>query len=156
MDVQNGKRFKNGSPMTVELVSVNSGDYPVVVNELKKQWEKLGATVNVRLANPSDFQQTVLLPRSCDALVYELELGADPDIFAYWHISQADPRGLNLSNYKSSIASEALSSAQLRLESSVRDPKYELFTDTWINDSPAIALYQPEIHYVQQWRYKRS
>ncbi len=142
------KRLKDGAPLTIELVSVQSGDYPVIVKELKSQWERLGATVNVRLVSPNDIQQTVLLPRSYDALVYELELGADSDVFAYWHLSQADPRGLNLSNYKSAIASETLSSAQLRLDTATRRPKYELFTDTWVADSPAIALYQPQLHYV--------
>lgn len=142
------KRVKDNMPLTIDLVSVESGDYPVIMDELKKQWERLGATVNTRLVSPNDVQQTVLLPRSYDAFVYELELGADPDIFAYWHMSQADPRGLNLSNYKSTIASEALSSAQLRSEREVRQPKYSLFTDAWLSDSPAIALYQPQLHYV--------
>ncbi len=145
----NGKtRIKDGVPLSIDLVSVKSGDYPFIVGELKNQWEKLGAKVTVRLVSPSDVQQTVLLPRNYDAFVYELELGADPDVFAYWHVSQADPRGLNLSNYKSPVASEALSSAQLRLETSVRQAKYQLFVDTWMNDVPAIALYQPQLHYV--------
>lgn len=146
LDGQN--RVKDGVTLEIDLVSVQSGDYPVITDELKQQWERLGAKVNTRLVNPNDVQQTVLLPRSYDAFVYELELGADPDVFAYWHQSQADPRGLNLSNYKSAIASETLSSAQLRLEMSARLPKYELFTDAWVADSPAIALYQPQIHYV--------
>ena len=145
--LQGQKRVKDGTSLSIDLVSVQSGDYPVIVNELKQQWERLGAEVNVRLVDPNDIQQTVIVPRSYDALVYELELGADADIFAYWHLSQADPRGLNLSNYKSTIASEALSSAQLRLENSARVPKYEIFTDTWVADSPAIALYQPQLHY---------
>lgn len=144
----NNVRAKDGAPLDIDLVSVKSGDYPAVTDELKKQWTKLGAKVNVRLIEPSDVQQTVLLPRNYDALVYELELGADPDVFAYWHVSQADPRGLNLSNYKSSIASEALSSAQLRLDRAGRLPKYQVFDDAWLKDSPAIALYQPQMHYV--------
>ncbi len=146
--LQGDTRYKDGQPMTIELVGVDSGDYPVIIDELKQQWQRLGAKVNTRLVNPNDVQQTVLLPRSYDAFVYELELGVDPDVFAYWHLSQADPRGLNLSNYKSAIASEALSSAQVRLENAIRLPKYELFTDTWINDAPAIALYQPQLRYI--------
>lgn len=146
--LQGNKRVKDGQTMTIELVGVNSGDYPVIVDELKQQWQRLGAIVNTRLVDPNDVQQTVLLPRSYDAFVYELELGADPDVFAYWHVSQADPRGLNLSNYKSAVASEALASAQVRLEESIRTPKYELFTDTWISDAPAIALYQPQLRYI--------
>ena len=146
--LRDGKRSKDGQQMKINLVSIPTGDYPKITAELKKQWEAVGATVNVRLVAAEDFQQTVLLPRDYDALVYELELGADPDVFAYWHTSQADPRGLNLSNYKSDVASDALSSAQLRLEPTLRQPKYQLFVDTWIEDAPAIALYQPQLHYV--------
>ncbi|MGB3009283.1 MAG: peptide ABC transporter substrate-binding protein [Candidatus Saccharimonadales bacterium] len=143
-----GKRSKDGKPLTINLVSIKTGDYPVITEQLKKQWEAVGATVVMTLFNPDAFQQTVIVPRNYDVLVYELELGADPDVFAYWHTSQADPRGLNLSNYKSSIASDALASAQLRLELSARLPKYELFANTWLEDTPAIALYQPQLHYV--------
>ncbi len=145
--LQGDKRSKDGSPLLINLLSVKSGDYPVITDQLKKQWEQLGAIVVVRLMDADQFQQTVLLPRNYDALVYELELGADPDVFAYWHASQADPRGLNLANYKSDVASEALSSAQLRLEMNVRQPKYDIFADTWLADVPAIALYQPQLHY---------
>lgn len=146
--LQGQKRFKDGKPMTLSLLSADSGDYPKVVKELKKQWEAIGATVETKLVKPNDFQQSILLPRQYDALVYELELGADPDVYAYWHSSQADPRGLNLSNYTSTIASDALASAQLRLEPAVRVPKYEVFVNTWLDDAPAIALYQPQLHYV--------
>lgn len=147
--VMNGAvRKKDGQPLTINLVTVDTGDYPVVVSEIKKQWEKLGATVQLRVVKPDDFQQTILLPRQYDALVYELELGSDPDVYAYWHSSQADPRGLNLSDYKSSVASDALSNAQLRLDMAVRLPKYDVFANSWLDDSPAIALYQPQLHYV--------
>lgn len=146
--LKDGKRFKDGRPLVVNLASVNSGDYPLITQELKKQWGKLGAEVIVKLVDPGEFQQSVVIPRAYDALVYELELGADPDVYAYWHSSQADPRGLNLSNYKSTIANEALSSAQLKLEMDARLAKYDLFANTWRNDAPAVALYQPRLHYV--------
>lgn len=146
--LQGQTRVKDGAALTINLVTIKSGDYPVVAEELKTQWQQLGANVNLKLVTPADVQQTVVLPRAYDAFVYELELGADPDVYAYWHSSQADPRGLNLSNYKSSIASEALSSAQLRLDMAGRIPKYELFVTTWLGDAPAVALYQPQLHYV--------
>ncbi len=142
------KRMKNGKPLSINLVSIQAGDYPVITKALKEQWESLGVSVVMTLRNPDAFQQTVMVPRSYDVLVYELELGADPDVYAYWHASQADPRGLNLSNYKSSLASDALASAQLRLESSARLPKYDIFVDAWLEDVPAIALYQPQLHLV--------
>jgi len=35
------KRVKDGVPLEIDLVSVQSGDYPVIVDELKQQWGRL-------------------------------------------------------------------------------------------------------------------
>lgn len=145
---QNNQRMKDDVPLTLRLATVESGDYPAVAKMLKKQWEDIGVAVDLRLVDAQTFQQTVLVPRDYDVLLYEFELGADPDVSAYWHQSQADPRGLNLADYKSAIASEALDGAQLRLETDIRNQKYRTFVETWLADVPAVALYQPQLHYV--------
>jgi len=143
-----GERVKNGTPLTVRLVGIDAGDYPVIVEQLDKQWSAVGVDVQTQLSDPDIAQQNVIVPRAYDVLVYELEIGSDPDVFAFWHKSQAGPRGLNLSNYKSDIASETLETAQERFEPKLRKLKYEAFTDVWVKDIPAIALYQPEIGYI--------
>lgn len=146
--LQNGKRFKDGAPLILKLVGAKTGDYPKIVTELEKQWSELGVDVQVQMVEADKVQQTVIVPRDYDVLVYELELGADPDVYAFWHRSQAGPRGLNLSNYRSSLASDALEGAQVRSEKDIRMPKYVTFTNIWLEDIPAIALYQPLIQYV--------
>ena len=115
---------------------------------LKKQWEAIGITVVPQLVDSSEVQQSVIIPRNYDVLVYELAIGGDPDVTAYWHSAQADPRGLNLSNYRSAAASEALSGAQARYDSGLRIPKYETFVDSWLADVPAVALYLPQLHFI--------
>ena len=145
---RDGIRKKNGQSMTIRLVSIEAGDYPRVVQQLSTQWQKLGIKVETQLVDPATVQQNVIVPRAYDVLVYELEIGSDPDVYAFWHKSQAGPRGLNLSNYQSDMASEALESAQARFEPEIRFPKYETFASTWVDDAPAIALYQPSIGYV--------
>lgn len=143
-----GIRTKGGQPMTIRLVSIGAGDYPKIVEQLSDQWQKLGIKVETQLADPATAQQNVIVPRAYDVLVYELEIGSDPDVYAFWHKSQAGPRGLNLSNYQSDIASEALESAQSRFEPEIRQPKYEAFANQWVADIPAVALYQPNVGYV--------
>ena len=92
--------------------------------------------------------QDYLQPRNFDVLLYELTIGADPDIYAYWHSSQATMRGLNFSNYSNDIADDALSSARLREELDLRNAKYVSFAQQWLEDAPAIGLYQPVFQYV--------
>lgn len=144
----NGIRAKDGLPLRLSVVAPRSGDFPKVLEKLVSNWRAIGVDIETQLVTTDNIQQNVLLPRAYDVFVYELAIGADPDVFAYWHSSQADPRGLNLANYRSTKADEALASAQSRLEADLRQRKYETFVDQWLVDTPAIALYQPVLPYV--------
>lgn len=146
--LRDGKRYKEATPLSLIVVAPQTGDYPKVMEVVAKQWRELGIEVETQLVPAENLYQNVLLPRMYDVLIYELALGADPDVYPYWHSSQADPRLRNLSNYRSTIADEALASAQTRSETSLRNIKYETFVDTWLRDVPAIALYKPTLHYI--------
>lgn len=143
-----GIRQKAGVPLTLNVVAPKSGDYQTVVDEIAQQWRLLGVDVKIDLASPGTIQQNVLVPRSYDVLVYELAIGADPDVFAYWHSSQMNAFGFNLANYSSPVSDDALSSARGRLDPTLRQAKYVAFTQQWLKDIPAIALYQPRLHYI--------
>jgi peptide/nickel transport system substrate-binding protein len=142
-----GIRTKKGQQLRLSIVSIKSGDYPLVVDTITKQWEKLGIKVEAELVESDDVQQSVLRPRAFDVLIYELSLGADPDVYAYWHSSQASQNGLNFANYSSPIADNALESARSRLEPRLRNEKYLTFVQQWLKDAPAVPLYQPSLHY---------
>ena len=141
-------REKNGQKLELSMLAPRSGDFPAVAESIAKQWRMVGVDVKVQVVDTGTFEQNILTPRAYDVLIYELSLGADPDVFAYWHSSQASVRGFNLSNYKSVIADDALLSARSRSEADLRRVKYQGFVQQWINDAPAVALYQPRLHYV--------
>lgn len=144
----NGVRTKDGVPLQISMVAPRSGDYETIVNQLREQWKAIGVDVKVDLVSPGTIQQNVLVPRAYDVLVYELAIGSDPDVFAYWHSSQIGLFGFNLANYSSGISDDALSSARGRLNDTLRMAKYQAFTTQWLKDVPAIALYQPRLHYI--------
>ena len=85
--------------------------------------------------------------RSYDILVYEIELGADPDLLPYYHSSQATSAGLNLSNYKNAMVDDLLLGARDTMDSELRTKKYEAFLQYWVRDVPAIGLYRPSLTY---------
>lgn len=143
-----GTREKEGVALGLSVVSVESGDYPLVLEELARQWRELGIQVESDLVASEDVQQTVLRPRAYDVLLFELALGSDPDVYAYWHSSQASQNGLNFANYDSPIADDALESARTRHERNLRDEKYKTFVERWVSDAPAIPLYRAALHYV--------
>ena len=146
--LKNGVREKDGQPLQLSIVAPRSGDFPEVLEGIASQWRKVGVDVKTQVVPTNTFEQNILTSRAYDVLLYELALGADPDVFAYWHSSQASVRGFNLSNYQSAITDDALLSARGRSESNLRAAKYRGFFEQWLEDAPAVALYRPHMRYV--------
>lgn len=141
-----GQLVKKRQALNLRVVSNKENNYKPMLDELVRQWKLLGVGVEIIEADSrtgdQSFAKTVLQPRDYDVLVNELALGADPDVFAYWHSSQANSLGLNFSNYKSPIADDILLSARFRTENSLRGEKYKDFAHQWLKDAPAIGVYQ--------------
>ncbi len=145
-------RKKAGVELKLNIVTTKDSDYERVLETLVSQWRSLGITANTRVVDPNDQTQRVvqdiLQPRNYDVLLYQLTIGADPDVYAYWHSSQASSRGANFSNYSNPISDDALISARSRLEPSLRNAKYLTFAKQWVSDVPAIGLYQSTTNFV--------
>ena len=143
-------RKKDGQALTLNIVTTKNPDFEAALDELSSQWRQLGVTITTNIVDPGDPSQNVaqdiLQSRRYDVLLYQLTIGGDPDVYAYWHSSQA-ANGLNFSNYKNAIADDALSSARSRVEPDLRNAKYATFIRQWLSDAPAIGLYQATAQY---------
>ena len=143
-------RKKDGQPLTLAVVTTKNPDFEKALEVLSAQWRELGVTVTTSIVDPTDATQNVaqeiLQPRRFDVLLYQLTIGGDPDVYAYWHSTQAN-NGLNFSNYNNSIVDDALLSARTRVEPQLRNAKYVTFAKQWMSDVPAIGLYQATSQY---------
>ncbi len=145
-----GIRAKDGKPLTFRLFSQNTGEYVDVTYVIQSQWRAIGVDVQTIHQPDEEFQGTIAR-HEYDALLYGISLGLDPDVFPYWHSSQADVRSplrLNFSEYKSAVADKALEAGRTRSDPALRTIKYRPFLETWRNDAPALVLYQPRLLYV--------
>ncbi|HJP80958.1 MAG TPA: peptide ABC transporter substrate-binding protein [Candidatus Saccharimonadales bacterium] len=145
-------RQKDGQTLTFTVTTTKNPQYERALEVLAGQWRKLGVDVKTNVVDPKDptvnFVQNILQARSYDVLLYELVIGADPDVYAYWHSSQIGMSGYNFANYNNAIADASLASARTRLEPDLRNAKYVTFANEWVQDAPAIGLYQSTINYV--------
>jgi peptide/nickel transport system substrate-binding protein len=150
--ISNGVRQKDGQKLALTVATTKNSQYEKALEILAGQWRKLGITINTNVVDTSDpatnFVQDVLQTRNYDVLLYELFIGADPDVYAYWHSSQIGMSGYNFSDYVSANADAALASARSRLEPDLRNAKYKAFAKQWVDDVPAVGLYQPAVEYV--------
>ena len=145
--------LSGGEPISLSIVTVNSGFLPEIAETLKRELDGLGINANVSIFEEGqEFISNIISKRSYDILIYEIELGADPDLLPYYHSSQASATGLNLSNYRNSIVDDLLLGARDTTDEGLRARKYETFLNFWVTEVPAIALYQPNLTYY----YNRS
>jgi peptide/nickel transport system substrate-binding protein len=148
-----GIRVKNGQPLAFSLVSQDTRDYAATASFLQRQWAALGVQVDVHYYSSDDLQTQVIANHSYDVLLYGINLGTDPDVYAYWDSSQASITSqghLNLSEYKSAGSDQSLESARTRSDNALRVAKYKVFLTNWRNDAPALALYQPNYLYISR------
>ena len=138
-----------GETPHLEIVTVDSGYLPDVSEALAENLRGLGLDCNVTTyAESQEFVANIVSKRNYDILVYDIELGADPDPLPYYHSSQAKASGLNLSNYRNSLVDDLLIGARGTMDENLRARKYESFLEYWATDVPAIGLYQPNMVYI--------
>lgn len=141
---KNAELKQNG----LNIATVRSGYLPEVAEKLADELRSLGVTANVIVYDAGqDFLLNTLSQRNYDILVYEIGLGPDPDVFAYYHSTEANMNGHNLSNYKNVVVSDLVLSARSTMDVNLRSKKYERFMEYFNDDVPAIGLYQSNLTY---------
>lgn len=145
--LQGGVRTKDGNPLKLQLVTHDDPDYRAVATEIQRQWQAVGVQLDIVAASTDDLQQRYIRPRNYDILLYGINLGADPDVYGFWHSSQAADPGLNLSGYSSADADKYLESGRIVRDPVTRAAKYQKFEAIWAADVPAIFLYTPTYYY---------
>ena len=135
--------------VNLNIATVNSGYLPAIADIVKTELEKLGMNVGLTVYEETqEFIANIVAKRNYDILIYEIEMGADPDLLPYYHSSQTSNAGLNLSNYRNSLVDDLLVGARETLDINLRARKYETFLNYWVSDVPAIGIYQANLTYV--------
>lgn len=149
---ETGVLEKNPSSGKITLsFSISTGDAPelvAVANELKNTWEKLGASIEVKVFETGDLNQNVIRPREFEALLFGLVVGRDADLYPFWHSSQRNDPGLNIALYANTRADKFLDEARTSTNPQILEEKLRAFALEVEADIPAVFLYTPSYLYV--------
>ncbi|HUD11112.1 MAG TPA: ABC transporter substrate-binding protein, partial [Candidatus Saccharimonadia bacterium] len=135
-------RTKDGQRLQFKLVTLNDTELATAAREIKRQWAPLGIDIQVVTTDETDLEQSYMRPRNFQMLLFGINVGSDPDVYAYWHSSQAQDPGVNLSQYNDADADKALEDGRIKSDPKVRVAKYDEFLKDWNADAPAAILYQ--------------
>jgi peptide/nickel transport system substrate-binding protein len=134
--------------LNFSLTTANSEELIKVANIIKQDWEKIGVFVDIKPYDSGDLQQNIIRPRKYDALLFGEVIGRDLDLYAYWHSSQRNDPGYNVSMYTNSKADKLLEDARKVSDPIERNEKYQSFYSEVQKDIPAVFLYSPDFTYI--------
>lgn len=151
-NTETGILEKTSGSSTMELsFSISTGDAPelkAVAERLVEAWSRLGARVEILVFETGDLNQNVIRPRSFQALLFGTVVGRDADVYPFWHSSQRNDPGLNISMYTNTKVDKLLDSARTVNDPSVREESHKAFDTEIRSDTPAVFLYSPSYIYV--------
>ncbi len=145
---EKGKSKKETLRLEFSISTSNAPDLVETAKLLKEMWEKIGVKINLKFFEIGDLNQDVIRPRKYDALLFGIMTGRDPDPFAFWHSSQRNDPGLNISLYANIAADKLLEEARTISDIEKREEKYRAFQEQVKKDIPAIFLYSPQYIYL--------
>lgn len=133
------------SPLTFGILTRDDPSISAIAQQIAAQWGQYGLTVTVESV-PQQAYEARLEMGDFDAAIVELALGADPDVYAYWHVGQY-PDGLNYGGVADDRLSELLERARRETNGINRVDLYRTFQRTFIERGIAIPLYHPLFTY---------
>ncbi|MBX4181768.1 hypothetical protein KW807_02795, partial [Candidatus Parcubacteria bacterium] len=142
---------KKSKSDTISLsFSISTGDAPelrAVADKLREAWGQLGAKIDVLVFETGDLNQNVIRPRQFDALLFG-EVVSRGDVYPFWHSSQRNDPGLNISLYANPKVDKALEELRSTTDQEVINKDYEVLNSEIRKDIPAVFLYTPSFVYV--------
>ena len=129
------------------LTTIDKKLFANISEILKQNWKDIGADVEIKFESISTLETGIIKPRDFEALLFGEVLGFLPDPFPFWHSSQKESPGLNLTSYENKEADKLLEQARASLDSQERRENLEKFQDILIGDAPCLFLLRPDLIY---------
>jgi peptide/nickel transport system substrate-binding protein len=134
--------------LTFTISTGNSIELKQSAELIKKQWEEIGAKIDINIFEMTDLNQTIIRPRKYDALFFGEVIGRELDLYAFWHSSQRNDPGLNISMYTNTKVDKLLEESRVTNNSQKRTLIYQQIEKGIMDDLPAIFIYSPDFIYI--------
>lgn len=127
----------------INLTTPDKEEFISAAEIIKQGWKNLGIKTEIQIVSKTKIQSEIIRPRAYEAIIYGMSAGYDIDPFSFWHSSQIEDPGLNLSLFSNRHADKALEDARQTNNLEERQKKYFEFQDILTEEAPAVFLYSP-------------
>lgn len=149
------RKNSDGEALTLRLVrrdfintnSAQEKTFSDVAALLADQLKKVGIEVKIE-AYEADELNEIIKSRNYDMLLSGQSLGYNLDTFSFWHSSQSNENGLNLSNYQNPKADYLIENIRKTFDQTKKDEDLTLLAKVIADDVPAVFLFTPTYYYL--------
>lgn len=149
-----GFREKSGKRLQFSIATADVAELRATSELIKEDLAKLGVDVSIKVFETGMLNQTIIRPRDYEALFFGQIIRNDSDLFAFWHSSQRNDPGLNISLYTNTKVDKSLEDLIATTDPDIRAKKLSEVSTQIKADMPAIFIYSPEFIYMESERVK--
>lgn len=143
------KKIDQGNEiLAVTIRTGNSDLFNKVANMVAEDWRRLGVEVQVEQYEQTGLVQSVIRSRDFQALLFGLDMNRLQDLYPFWHSSQKDDPGLNISQYTNVTVDRLLEQAKTTQDENEQQKILNEISDIITSETPAIFLFAPSLTYV--------
>lgn len=135
-------------PLTVTIRTANNSTLEATLEAITAVWKELGVTVLTEQYEQTDLVQSVIRPRDFEILLFGLDVSRSRDLFPFWHSSQQNDPGLNITQYANLTVDDYLETARISQNNEERATAIDNALAVIKEERPAIFLFQPANVYV--------
>lgn len=144
---EEGYRHDGDTILEFTITTTDQEEFYKLAELLQKQWKEIGVKVNIEAIDPTELQTEYIKPRNYEILLYGQLVGHDPDPYPFWHSTQRQNPGLNLTSFKDPSADDLLETARKTSKEEERVKKYLHWQNIIAEELPAIFLGSPTYAY---------
>lgn len=142
------RQDKNKRVLALTITTADTPEYARTAERVAKMWRVVGVKTDVRTLPARQISREAIKDRDYGVLLYGEIVGSDPDLYPFWHSSQTEYPGLNLSMFVDRAADKLLEDARGTTDNAKRTEAYKKFQDILVKEIPAIFLYTPTYTFV--------
>lgn len=149
VNAESGFREKGGKVLEFSISTADVAELRAAAQMVKDDLADAGMNVSIKVFETGMLNQNVIRPREYEALLFGQVVRNESDLFAFWHSSQRNDPGLNISVYTNNKVDKILEDLVKAVNQSDKQAKLNEFVTNIHDDMPAVFLYAPKFIYME-------
>lgn len=149
--LEEGKKILGSKDLSTASLKISTNNVPELVavgEQVANTFNQLGIKTELDIHDINELTSEVIRPREYEVILFGNVINRDLDYYAFWHSSQRNDPGLNLSAYASIDGDKALEQARNSTDMEEKMELLQKFEKEVINDTPAVFIYSPDFIYI--------